>query len=99
MPIRGGFVWESGRTSLLFFCNRLIPTAINFPSKKDLLHVKSLAISQYPAFSRDFPREEPSRGNSDQALKLPHRRKRDVFSVSYPFPIARSIEDCSARCR
>jgi hypothetical protein len=41
------------------------------PGEKSVAHDKSLAVREYPAFSRDFPREEPSRGNSDQALKSP----------------------------
>jgi hypothetical protein len=41
------------------------------PGSKGLVHDESLAVKQFPAFSRDFPREGPSRGNSDQALKLP----------------------------
>jgi hypothetical protein len=41
-----------------------------FPVEKGSLYDESLAVRQYPAFSRDIPREEPSRGNSEQALKL-----------------------------
>jgi hypothetical protein len=53
------------------FLQRFDTDRDQFPGEKGLAHDKSLAVTRSPAFSRDFPREEPSPGNSDQALKLP----------------------------